>query len=782
MKVIKKIQSFLERKSDSGKPRSTSLTEEIKKMDSSHLLRMTIVFVTWLISVLALISSSEKKAEIFIQKQRAPATIFSDCDFSYIDNDVTESLKKQAELEEPNIYRIDPQVSEMMISKFLIYFSIPTTDTENSPSILPDNDHKFGDLDLNNKTKIGIKELSLIVQSEEKTKIFIREFSEIIENGIINNSEKNLKKGQKIRIMDEKQRLRTRVLRIEEIPNPTEATQELASRISQNYSPENRSSVQNTVTTLGEKLITSNLTYDNLETLKRKDTARKAVTPVIIDVKKGELLMKKGQIIENNILLKYQSYVEEKEKLSGTHEFWQQVFVTAILCAILMILAGIYIYHIHPEVVRSNKQIGIVASVLVINVALNSFTIRLFDILSPALNLNPDILPTVLPLALSSIVLSVLIGVRVALYAGLFVSLLTAIQLNNSFNIVINGMIISMVSGFTVRFAKNHRDYFIKCILAISLTMPTIDFLRLVNTESSTELVIKTITASLVSGIFVAILCMAVLFFIETIFRTYSNMSLLAFCDYNHPLLKMMQIEAPGTYHHSIVVSTLAEQAARDVGANPIQARVCALFHDVGKISKPDYFTENNLDGLNRHDDLSPRMSSIVILNHVKEGIELAIKHKLPNIVRDAIEQHHGKDMISFFYKKAINNEENGESQVIEWDYRYPGPLPKSKESVIVALADTSEAASRSLEKPTPSKVDAIVWELFRRKIQEGELDDADITIRELAIIRKSFTKTITTMMHGRISYPKDEKNENEPDLFSGAMRKDLNHEPEKPV
>nr|HPN84151.1 HDIG domain-containing protein [Victivallales bacterium] len=420
----------------------------------------------------------------------------------------------------------------------------------------------------------------------------------------------------------------------------------------------------------------------------------------------------------------------------------------------------------------------IISFVALVNIALNASVIRIFVFLSPVLDLSPGILSGILPLAMSAIILSVLVGFRVALYAGFFVSLLTAIQLGNSFEVVLSGMIISFISGFSVRFAKNYRDYFMRCAVSLSLVMPMLNFLKLLGHSGNPDIFLKSIVAGVASGIITAILCVGILFIVEALFRVYSNMSLLVFCDYNHPLLKMLQMEAPGTYHHSLVVSTLAEQAARDIGANPIQARVCALFHDIGKLSKPEYFTENNIDGQNLHEDLSPRMSSIVILNHVKEGIDLASKYKLPRIVCDAIEQHHGRDMISFFYKRAVDMSEEGEDSVLEWDYRYPGPLPRSKETVIVALADGAEAASRSMDKPTPSKIDALIWEIFRKKIKDGQLDDADMTIRELAIIRKSFVKTITTMMHGRISYPKDE--EDEADLFNGALRKNPKQEPKK--
>ena len=192
------------------------------------------------------------------------------------------------------------------------------------------------------------------------------------------------------------------------------------------------------------------------------------------------------------------------------------------------------------------------------------------------------------------------------------------------------------------------------------------------------------------------------------IFRVTTNINLLELSDLNHPLLKRLQMEAPGTYHHTLMVATLAEQAAESIGANPLLARVAAYFHDVGKLSNPSYFTENAF-GQDRHADLSPRMSALIILNHVKEGLVLAQKYKLRKPLREVIASHHGTSRIYFFYRRAVEEAGGDESAVDEFDYRYPGPLPRSREAAIISLADSCEAASRSLQKPLPQKIDALV-------------------------------------------------------------------------
>jgi putative nucleotidyltransferase with HDIG domain len=720
---------------------------------------------------------TEKKTGNLIENQQAPSTIFADFEFTYVDEQQTNELQKEIVAKEPLIFKTGGQISEVITQNVSNFFEEIAKRIQQKENYSDRVDSKTSVYVLE-IPEIALKGLSLILQSHEKRMIFMRELAEILDDGVIEVSEKESRRGARVRIMDDKDRIKTKILRIEEIPTSSDASEKMASKIAQYYSLENRKIVENAVAATMGEFITGNLVYESAETEKRRNEAQNLVKPVRVDVKLGGIVIEKGSVVDKNSLLKYQTYVKEKEKIANTRKFWSKVFNSASLCFILMVLTGVYMYHIHPEVVRSSKLVGVVSAVVIINIILNALVIRGFNLLSPVLNISPQLLPTIIPLALCSVILSTLIGLRVALYAGLFVSLVTAIQMENSFNVILNGMIISIISGFTVRYAKNYRDYFIKCVLVVSLTMPVMDFIRLVSYEQSIELIGRAVATGVVSGLLIAVLCVGVLFFIETTFRINSDMSLLTFCDYNNPLLKRLQIEAPGTYHHSLMVSSLAEHAARDIGANSIKARVCALFHDIGKLAKPEYFTENNIDGYNRHEDLSPRMSSIVILNHVKEGLELAMKYKLPKIICDTIEQHHGKDVISFFYQRAVDENEDKAENVHKGDYKYPGPLPREKETVITALADPCEAASRSLEKPTPSKIDALIGEIFRKKIRDGQLDDAEISVRELAIVRKSFMKTIATMMHGRIAYPKeDDDDDEETDLFKGTMRKDSEKE-----
>jgi putative nucleotidyltransferase with HDIG domain len=272
------------------------------------------------------------------------------------------------------------------------------------------------------------------------------------------------------------------------------------------------------------------------------------------------------------------------------------------------------------------------------------------------------------------------------------------------------------------------------------------------------------------NGIITAMLVGGALPILEHLFQITTDVSWLELSDLNHPLLRRMTIEAPGTYHHSLVVANLAEAAAEKIGANATLCRVCAYFHDVGKLVKPEYYTENMNFERNPHDDLAPTMSALIIIAHVKEGVDLALKHGLNKQIIDVIQQHHGTSLVYYFYQRAIQQQEDARAggkimnireedipEVQEESFRYSGPKPQTKESAIVSLADIVESASRSLGKPTPQKIEQLVNELIEERIADGQLDECDLTLGELRIIAARFRFTLMTMLHTRIAYPRHE-------------------------
>jgi cyclic-di-AMP phosphodiesterase PgpH len=261
------------------------------------------------------------------------------------------------------------------------------------------------------------------------------------------------------------------------------------------------------------------------------------------------------------------------------------------------------------------------------------------------------------------------------------------------------------------------------------------------------------IAASVLMMMVLPITVGGLLYVFEYVFKVVTNISLLELSDFNRPLLNRLILEAPGTYQHSLVVANLSEAAAEAINANSLLARVGGYYHDIGKLEKSEFFAENQILHQNAHKDLKPSMSRLIILNHVKEGVEVAKKYHLNPRIIDFITQHHGKTVIYYFYKLAQQMEHDEE--LTEEEYRYPGPRPQSKEIAIVSLADTIEAMSRILDDPSPSRIEEMVRDVVRKRFMEGELDDTSLTMKDVAAITQSFVRVLNATFHTRINYPK---------------------------
>jgi putative nucleotidyltransferase with HDIG domain len=254
-------------------------------------------------------------------------------------------------------------------------------------------------------------------------------------------------------------------------------------------------------------------------------------------------------------------------------------------------------------------------------------------------------------------------------------------------------------------------------------------------------------------GLLTGILALGLTPVIETSFRYSSDIRLLELLNLDQPVLKELMLLAPGTYHHSLVVGQMVEAAAEAIGANPLLAKAAAYYHDIGKVKKPAYFVENQLGGENKHEKLAPSMSSLILISHVKDGVELARKNLLGDRIIDIIQQHHGTSFISYFFHKAKNQAANPQQVKIE-DYRYPGPRPQTKEAGLVLLADQVEAASKTLVEPNPARIQGLVQKIINNVFADGQLDECELTLKELHLIAKSFNKILSGIFHQRIHYP----------------------------
>jgi putative nucleotidyltransferase with HDIG domain len=279
----------------------------------------------------------------------------------------------------------------------------------------------------------------------------------------------------------------------------------------------------------------------------------------------------------------------------------------------------------------------------------------------------------------------------------------------------------------------------------------------LINMDPLRYFIVKNCLYTGAAGIAVGFIVLGILPFIEKAFRITTSMTLLELADASHPLLRRLSVEAPGTYNHSLQVATIAEACAEALHINSLLSRVASYYHDVGKINKADYFCENQIDGVNRHLNLSPSVSLLIIIGHVKDGIELAKEYNLPTSILPFIQQHHGTTLVEFFYYQACTRKDMispDSADVSEVQYRYPGPRPRTKEIAIVMIADAVESATRAMQEPNASRIEALVHDIVMKRLLDGQFDECDLSMREIHQIERTCVKSLLSIYHGRIAYP----------------------------
>jgi hypothetical protein len=341
------------------------------------------------------------------------------------------------------------------------------------------------------------------------------------------------------------------------------------------------------------------------------------------------------------------------------------------------------------------------------------------------------------------------VGLIMTFSLGLLVGVLSGFKLDITFVTIISGV----VASFSVRKVR-HRHEFYRPLFYLCLTYGgSVYIIESLKLTPAIEL-IPHIWMSILNGFLSPILTIGLLPLFETGFGITTDVTLLELSDLNRPLLKRLALEAPGTYHHSLMIGTLAEDAAEAISANSLLARVGSYYHDIGKIQKPEYFVENQSSGNNKHEKLTPTMSAMILEAHIKEGVELALKHNLPKSIIDFITGHHGTSIMTYFYDKS--QKEIGNAADVR-DFQYPGPNPKTREVAIVMLADSVEAASRTLENPKPSRIRNLVHQIFSDKFNKGLLERSTLTLSDLKIIEESFIRVLIATFHKRIKYPEKE-------------------------
>ena len=443
---------------------------------------------------------------------------------------------------------------------------------------------------------------------------------------------------------------------------------------------------------------------------------------------------------------------------------------------ICLILTGavILIYHIRHSMKVGNGQVVLVYGGILVHLVLLRSICYIVDN-NPGWDADYRMLLP--PLAFAPMVHSVLAGRHAGVFSALCVSLFGSLLMpvEDIFSFMVISLVVGCVAVALTRKVRRRGNllragfYVGVTAFLLALVFDKIDLALLTSSSEGVSVEGSKIVIVLVSGLLTGMVVSGLLPALESLFTITTNISWLEMSDLNHKLLRKLQLEAPGTYHHSMVVATLAESAAEEIGANAAMCRVCSYFHDIGKLNKPEYFIENQGDR-NPHDTLTPTMSAIIIIAHVKDGVDMAIKHKLNPKIIEVIREHHGDSLVQYFYHRAREQRLDAEKKVEEGienrddlpevdakSFRYPGPCPSSPESGIISLADCVESASRSLKKPTPQKIRNMVDDIVMARVTSGQLDNCELTMGDIKKACGSFSSTLRSMMHSRIDYPKDE-------------------------
>ncbi|RKN87033.1 HDIG domain-containing protein [Paenibacillus ginsengarvi] len=471
--------------------------------------------------------------------------------------------------------------------------------------------------------------------------------------------------------------------------------------------------------------------------------ARDGTKPVYIN--KGDVLVHKGELVTEETYERLKAMDLLKEKTN----YWPQLG--------LMLLSGLFVLGLFMFVSHSEHPIrsqNLQLLMLVLIYVLNVFVMKVVS-LGPYANIG-----YLAPVAMGSMLIAILIGTPLALASSMVFALLSSVIFNTGgeqlfdFRYGLLALVVCITSVYAIQQA-NQRSSILKSGIMVSLsgavTVLCMTFLDNVYTRSE---IMFSFGFTVASGLLTAVLVIGLMPFFEVTFSILSPLKLVELSNPNHPLLRKLLIETPGTYHHSVMVGNLSEAAAESVGANGLLCRVGSYYHDIGKTKRPSYFIENQMSMGNPHDQIEPDLSKSIIIAHARDGVEMLKEHNIPKPIRDIAEQHHGTTLLKFFYFKAKKLQEEGAEPIPEEDYRYPGPKAQSKEAAIVGIADSVEAAVRSLRSPSIEQIDTMVRKIIKDRLDDGQLSDCDLTLRELETIAKTLNEALLGIFHSRIEYP----------------------------
>lgn len=729
----------------------------------SLVVKISVIVIVWAFCATMLTLSLKRQGDIpkWQVGETATQSIHARGSFDYIDVEETEKRRAEAENLAPEYFRSQSGRTAEIIARIKEFYQR----IEQKKAGTLQNTSPIAQLAGNASPEL----VDAVIGLKTEGKIpYIRDLLEHkLHSGIIGREDKLSRvAGKKIKVINSSGQITLNPKSISEYPDARDIASETAQ-----YLDVANPAVREELTELLTQVIglEGNLEFYPEKTVEERQKARDTVPEVIASFRENRnLIVAKGEKITPTVLSMLEAHRKQlPEKFNIAHGV-NNLFRSFVILAVVIF----YLVSVKPAVIRDSRGIVVTGILVIIGLLVNYWAINLFEYLfRHGYLMMQEFIVVGIPVELPMVLIAVFFGFRQSLAVGFLVVSVTVLMLMpeqyNQFPQVLRWLTVGGLCSLFVLKVVSYRTFFLRVFFSSILVNLMINFDRAFlvhsrNAELGKEIV-QGIWVLLGSGFACAVLALVLVFIFEIVFNLDTNMALTVVGNFNHRLLEELRRKAPGTMSHSLTVSTLAEDAAKAIGANSLRAKVGALFHDIGKTDHPEYYTENNPDSAALHDKLSPQLSSLVIREHVKNGIVLARQNHLFRYIREAIATHHGDDPVRFFYEKAKTLcRKNGEpaSSVREADFRYNGEPPRGKELVILSLADACEAASRSLRDPSEARIEKLVDDIIVNRLLGKQLRNGLLTLEELYIIRNSFIKTLLGIYHGRLAYPEKESDE----------------------
>jgi len=719
MKLYEKWNKWISGDKISGKN-----MQKKKLIDKNIIQKISIFFI--LLTAITLVFSINFFPDKILLKEGQICTkdILSPGDFEFVDLEATQNLKEKAaksikevyDLNLANIENVEKQIDNLFL-KIKEYQEKIDESLKDITAHITENDRRLTDDELNEMANEINEDLGLYI-------------SEQVIAGCLQLDNLSLEKIR-VDIRSSVRKIMEQGIKKDDLEH---AKKQLIREISEISLDHHDALIASEIAT---SLLLPSLFLNEEGTEKRRQEAIASVDDIIRTIQKGQIIIRKGEVVTSEDITILNALGLKNPKIN-----FSNILGIIMITAICLLLVFIYLSNFYSDIYENVNKLILLGIISI-------FIILLAKIAS-------QVSGYLIPIASASMLIAISLNPNIAILLTVILSLLIGFIPGGGLNYILVSVISGIVAIYSIRKATQRSRLTRAGLIIAGVNIFTISALGLINNDGY-YLILQNNLWGVLNGFLAVILTIGILPFLESYFDITTSFKLMELSNPNQPLLKKMILEAPGTYHHSIVVGNLSETAAEEIGGNALLARVGAIYHDIGKIKRPYFFTENQEAYKNIHDEMEPSLSALVIASHVKEGIELAKKNKLPKDIIDIIAQHHGTNLITYFFHRALKENGSANDVVAEENYRYSGPKPQTKEAGIILLADSLEAATRSLTNPTATRIKTLVKEIIQKNLENGQLEECDLTLKDLDKIGDSFSRILTGMFHSRVEYPDED-------------------------